>query len=215
MNSEYWSELGFGWLVRGFVGCCCCSCDVCCWGEGVFIIFVEGLGELAYGICEAVVLSVLFFPIPIGFNHLPLIVCCRLKLRYSYFFVVYNGSNVFLVFMLTTAFILDHWAAIISASSTLKECIVVNHLNFWMWRLCGQGRVCAIIPKPTEVLSFLHIIFLSSIGDLTESCMHSLHHHWFPLLLFLVNQQTEELRKIHLSDHAYDYSNYQPFILII
>lgn len=45
--------------------------------------------------------------------------------------------------------------------------------------------------------------------------MHSLHHHWFPLLLFLVNQQTEELRKIHLSDHAYDYSNYQPFILII
>lgn len=38
-------------------GCCCCCCGVCCWGDGVFIIFVEDLGELAYGIGEAVVLS--------------------------------------------------------------------------------------------------------------------------------------------------------------
>ena len=29
--------------------CLCCCCCACCWGEGVFIMLVPDLGELAYG----------------------------------------------------------------------------------------------------------------------------------------------------------------------
>lgn len=43
-----------------FCCCCCCCCFccwLCCWGDGVFIMVVLDLGELAYGSGDVVVLS--------------------------------------------------------------------------------------------------------------------------------------------------------------